>query len=433
MNNFQKTECKITNDVCYKTTLDNGLTVYIAPNKTTTCHAVFYTKFGSADSNYEKDGKKIKIPDGMAHFLEHKLFETEDGGDAFELFAQTGADANAYTSFTKTCYVFSCADEFYSSLDILLSFVSSPHFTKESVEKEKGIITEEITMYDDAPDWQCMFGMMKGMYSENNPLTVDIAGDADSVSLATDELLYSIYDDFYSLSNMTLCISGDVDPGIITDMCSALKNNGKSTPKAIYPKEEKASRIGYVEKEMQVSRPIFNFGIKDLPVSDVYERQKRICAAAVFSSMLFGGSSEIYSELYDRGIINKTFCSEYESCESYAFYMFRGESEHVEEMYKALCEYIEKIKKCGFDKDEFETARRVVYAGAVRTFENSIRVAEDLTESGELLFLTPEIIANITEEYTFDVFCEIFSPESYTLSVIKPIKTKESENEYVSG
>lgn len=433
MSDFQKTLCKITGDVCYKTKLENGLTLYIAPNETTTYHAVFYTNFGSADSVFEKDGKIVKIPDGMAHFLEHKLFETEDGGDAFELFAKTGADANAYTSFTKTCYVFSCTDEFYRSLDILLSFVTSPHFTKESVEKEKGIIIEEITMYDDAPDWQCMFGMMKGLYRKDNPLTVDIAGDATSVSEATDEMLYSIYESFYSLSNMTLCISGNVDKEKILKMCQSLKDTGRTVPKTVYPDENKASCEKLVEKKMQVSRSLFSFGIKDLPVSDDYERQKKICAVAVFSNMLFGPSSEIYSSLYDKMIINKTFFAEYESCSSYAFFSFRGETQHARKAYEALCEYIEEVKQKGFDDEEFETSRRVVYAGAVRDLENSIRVCEDMSDIGELLFLIPEITAELTKEYAFDVFCELFTPESYTLSIIDPINNDEREKENVSG
>lgn len=421
---FKKIICDVTGDICYRSQLENGLTLYVAPNEKTSAHAVFYTDFGSVNSTFEWEGKTHVLPDGMAHFLEHKLFETEDGGDAFSLFAETGADANAYTSFTKTAYVFTAAENFTESLGILLSFVTSPHFTTESVDKEKGIIIEEITMYDDSPDWQCMFGMMTAMYREDNPIAIDIAGDAESVSKATPELLYSIYEKFYSLSNMTLCVSGNVDPFKIAEMCEKLKGEKRQPPKTYFPKEEKAVRLPYVEKKMQVSRPCFNFGVKDLPCEDEEERNRRAAAIAVFSSMLFGGSSEIYSRLYDEGIINKTFCSGYECTDCYAFYAFSGETERVEEMYSSLCEYIENVKSTGFDEEEFETARRVVYASAVRVFENSVRVAEEMSDIGEFLFTAPKTVANITPEYAFEVFCELFRQESYTLSVIKPLDQK---------
>ena len=418
---FKKILCNVTGDVCYKAHLENGLTLYVDPNEKMTAHAVFYTDFGSVNSNFSFNGEEHSLPDGMAHFLEHKLFETEDGGDAFSLFAETGADANAYTSFTKTAYVCTATENFIKSLEILLSFVTSPHFTKESVDKEKGIIIEEITMYDDSPDWQCMFGMMKGMYREDNPLSIDIAGDAGSVSQATPELLYSIYEKFYSLSNMTLCVSGNVDPYEVGKMCEDLEGIISKTPKTHFPKEEKAVRTPYIEKKMQVSRPYFSFGVKDLPCEDEYERNKRTAAIAVFSSMLFGPSSEIYSRLYDEGIINKTFCSGYECTDCYAFYAFSGETEKINEMYTALCDHIDEIKAKGFDKEEFEISRRVVYASAVRIFENSIRVAEDMSDIGEFVFTTPEIISRITPEYAFDIFCELFRRESYTLSVINPL------------
>ena len=418
---FEKILCTVTGDICYKARLENGLTLYIAPNEKTSAHAVFYTDFGSVNSTFEYGGKTHILPDGMAHFLEHKLFETEDGGDAFSLFAETGADANAYTSFTKTAYVFTAAENFTESLKILLSFVTSPHFTAESVDKEKGIIIEEITMYDDSPDWQCMFGMMTAMYREDNPLSIDIAGDAESVSSATPELLYSIYEKFYSLSNMTLCIAGNVDPYQIAEMCQSLRGKTSETPKTYFPEEEKAVRLPYVEKKMQVSRPYFSFGIKDLPCADTEEAHRRASAIAVFSSMLFGTSSEIYSRLYDEGIINKTFCAGYEYTDSYAFYAFSGETERVDEMYAALCGYIEDVKAAGFDEEEFETARRVVYASAVRVFENSVRVAEDMSDMGEFLFTVPKTVSEITPEYAFGIFCELFKKESYTLSVIKPL------------
>ncbi len=426
MTDFEKTLCAATGDYCLKKVLDNGLTLYIAPNKRTVSYAVFSTNFGSVNSNFVcSDGTSFSLPDGMAHFLEHKMFETMDGGDAFELFAQTGADANAYTSFTKTSYLFACTQDFEQNLEILLDFVTHPHFTNESVDKEKGIITEEITMYDDHPAWQSRSEMMKGLYRADNPLIIDIAGDSASVSKATPELLYSIHSQFYDLSNMSVCIAGNVDIEKVTKLCEALKpSTRKEIPKTVFPKEEKASVEKYREKYMQVSRPVFSFGVKDTVCNDMAEMHKRAYALSIIATALFSTSSEFYTRLYDEGIVNNTFSSGYEYTEYYAMYMFHGESDKVLLLYDELCKYIEQVKENGLDKDSFEIARRAVYANILRGFESSARTCEEMSETGEFVFRAPDVISKITYDYAMDVFKSVFTPESYTLSVIKPLEQK---------
>ncbi len=426
MSQIKKTLCRATGDECFSLKLENGLSVYISPNKKRVASAILSVQFGSVNSNFVlSDGTQTSLPDGMAHFLEHKTFETEDGGDAFDLFAQTGADANAFTSFNKTSYIFSCVDEFYESLDILLHFVTHPHFTPESVEKEKGIIIQEIAMYDDHPSWQSRTEVMRGLYGEESPLATDIAGTAESVSQASDEMLYSIHKTFYTPENMSLCVVGNVSVDRVIKACEGMKStlNGE-IPKTVFPPDAREAREKYREKYMPVSRCVFCFGIKDLPLPDDDEMYRRSCAISVISHAMFSQSSEFYSDMYDKGIINNTFSSGYEYTQYYAMYMFCGETDHAQTLYGEICRYIEQVKENGIDKELFENARRAVYASSLRSFENSTSTCEGMSEVYENVFLTPEIISNISYEYAMEVLRELFCPQAYTLAVIKPLKEK---------
>ena len=194
-----------------KAELENGLTVYISEKpQYSSSYAIFGTKYGSIDTRFAKDdGEMIDVPEGIAHYLEHKLFEGEDG-DAFSKYAKTGANANAFTSFDRTCYLFSCSDNFYENLDILLNFVQSPYFTEENVLKEQGIIGQEIRMYDDSPSWRVMFNLLENMY-QNHPVRIDIAGTVESIAKIDADLLYKCYETFYNPANMFICIAGNID------------------------------------------------------------------------------------------------------------------------------------------------------------------------------------------------------------------------------
>ena len=212
MNNFEIFESSAVREKYYLHHHPSGLDIYLFPKKLTTTYAVFGANYGSVDNTFKtsKDGDFITVPDGIAHFLEHKLFANEDGSDAFEHFSAFGADANAYTSFNKTAYLFSCTDNFEESLGELLDFVTHPYFTEDSVKKEIGIIAQEIKMYDDTPSDRCFYGMLEGMY-EHHSIRRNICGSVDSISKITPKLLYDCYGTFYNLSNMALVISGDVE------------------------------------------------------------------------------------------------------------------------------------------------------------------------------------------------------------------------------
>ena len=212
MNIIKEIKSDRVGDKYYEVEHSSGLKIFIYPKENNnSTYAVFGTKYGSVDVNFKTSDEKETntVPAGIAHYLEHKLFESEDG-DAFTRYAKTGASANAYTSFDKTCYLFSCTENVYESLEILLDFVQTPYFTEQTVQKEQGIIGQEIRMYDDDPQWRVMFNLLRAMY-HNHPVRVDIAGTVESIAEITPELLYKCYHTFYNLNNMVLCVAGNVD------------------------------------------------------------------------------------------------------------------------------------------------------------------------------------------------------------------------------
>ncbi len=222
MNKIKEVKSALLGDKYYRINHSSGLTIYLFPKKGyNSKYAIFGTRYGSVNNAFSLDGGKVKkVPDGIAHYLEHKMFECEDG-DAFLKYAKTGANANAYTSFDKTCYLFSCSDNFNQSLEILLDFVQRPYFTKETVAKEQGIIGQEIRMYDDSAEWRVMFNMLENMY-HNHPVQLDIAGTVESIAEITPELLYDCYYTFYNLNNMVLCVAGDLTPEDILETADKL-------------------------------------------------------------------------------------------------------------------------------------------------------------------------------------------------------------------
>ena len=242
----------------------SGLTILMCPMEGySTAYAMFAAKVGSIDTTFktEKEDDFVEVPAGIAHFLEHKMFECEDG-DAFAKYAKTGANANAFTSFDRTAYLFSCTGNFRESLEILLDFVSRPYFTPETVQKEQGIIGQEIRMYDDDPGWRSLFNLLESLY-HNNPVRLDIAGTTESIAQISSELLYRCYRTFYSLGNMVLTVAGSFDPAEVLAVADSILKKGEEVTiqwrKAQEPREVAAS---YVEQSLPVSTPLFQIGFK---------------------------------------------------------------------------------------------------------------------------------------------------------------------------
>ena len=289
-------ENKQINEKYYYFKHKSGLDVYVVPKELGTYYALFGTKYGSIDRTFKKEGDKdfITVPDGIAHFLEHKLFENEDGVDTFARYAEYGASANAYTSSDKTAYLFSCTENFESSLEILLDFVSHPYFTKETVEKEQGIIGQEIRMYDDHPGARLEKGLLQAMY-EKNKMRIDIAGTTESIAEITADTLYKCYYTFYNLNNMALAVCGDVDTDKVMEICDKILT--EAPVQTIIRDYEDADEKPQVYKkrsvcELSVSKPIFSIGIKDLDISsDPKMRMKKSYGMNILNEILFSSKA----------------------------------------------------------------------------------------------------------------------------------------------
>lgn len=382
-------------------TLDSGLKVKILEKKNySSVHAVFGTQYGSIDTCFSTDNENFtSVPEGIAHFLEHKLFESEDG-DAFSRFAETGAYCNAYTSFDRTCYLFSCSDNYYENLEILLDFVQSPYFTAETVRKEQGIIGQEIKMYEDSPNWRVLFNMLGKMY-EHHPIKIDIAGTVQSIAQIDDKLLMKCYNTFYNLSNMCLCIAGNID----TDKALALieKNLKKREAVTVYRKfmpEPEGVSSSYVEQKLAVAGPIFCYGYKESYDTPVRTQREKIIADLLLE-ILCGDCSPLYGRLIDDGLINDEFSSEYFNGPGYSVIFFDGESKDPKAVAKAIDDEIKRIISEGIDETFFDAVKKSAWGDQVRRFEGLDLAVGDMIDSafyGDDVFAGGEIIKSITSD-----------------------------------
>ena len=410
----------------------SGLDIYIFNKKMSSTYAIFGTKYGSIHNIFRPDGSDefITVPDGIAHFLEHKLFASEDGSDAFERFSEYGADANAYTSFNKTCYLFSCTGNFEKSLCELITFVTHPHFTDENVASEQGIIGEEISMYDDSPHDRCFYGMVEGLYHSHS-IRRNICGSKESISRITPSLLYSCYDAFYRLSNMVLIICGDVDDGqclSIADECLGTTRDERAPvlAKSSDEPEPLSIRKSYVEQHMQVAKPIFKIGFKytDIP-KDPNSRQRRDLSMAIINDMIFSDSGELYNLLVDSDLISPSLSTDHTIAEDFALSSVSGEADDPKAVLAKILEYIESKKSCGLSYEDFLRCKRILYADAVRSFDSTDLIANNLfdfvCDGNELLSYT-DIIESISFEEIQKLFENFFTRDSITLSVVLPIK-----------
>lgn len=361
-----------------KATLDNGLKVYILEKpQYKSSYALFGTKYGSIDTIFSVNGKETAVPEGIAHFLEHKLFESEDG-DAFTKYAKTGAYANAFTSFDKTCYLFSCSDRFYENLKILLDFVQSPYFTEATVNKEQGIIGQEIRMYDDSPAWRVMFNMLMAMY-HNHPVRIDIAGTVESIAKIDYNLLYDCYNTFYNPSNMFICIAGNVD----TDAClkqikSSMKPSEPHEIIRIKPEEPETVVKNYTEQVLEVAQPMFCFGFKEKVSEEISLKDKII--TSLLLNIISGDASPLYKELINKGLINDEFENEHFCGDGYSALIFEGESSDPKAVANAIKSEVERLKTDGIDKKLFNAVRSGMYGSAIRLFNNVESIAMQLVE-----------------------------------------------------
>ena len=408
----------------------SGLDIYVFPKKMTSAYAFFGTRFGSVDNTFKTSPDKdfITVPDGIAHFLEHKLFANEDGSDSFERFSELGADANAYTSFNRTTYYFGCTENFEKSLAELLQFVTHPYFTEESIAKEIGIIEQEITMYDDNPADKCFYGMLEGLYSAHS-VKRNICGSTESIRKITPALLYDCYDVFYHPSNMVLAVCGDVSVDEVVKIANKVLPKVSPRLEIIRSNdnllEGKAVHKELTSHKMNVSKPIFSIGIKDTEIpSEPREVIKKDVIMMILNEMLFSECTDFYNELLDNEIIYPGLRYGYTICESFAYDSISGEADDPRAVYEKLCEYLSRLYREGLDENDFTRAKRVMSAEFVKLFDSTESIANQLfsyAADNADIFMNYDLIRSVTFKETEELFKSFFKKEYMTLSMVLPI------------
>lgn len=423
MMNIKEVRNELLNEKYYDIDHPSGLKILVMPKENySSTYAIFATKYGSIDTMIQMDDGSFKeIPEGTAHFLEHKLFESEDL-DAFERFAKTGASANAYTSFDRTGYLFSCSANFKKNLEILLDFVQNPYFTQATVEKEQGIIGQEIDMYKDAPDWEVMFNCLRTMY-HNLPVRIDIAGTQESIAQITAKTLYGCYDNFYNLHNMVLAIAGNADVDEIIEVADKVLKavEGKMAQRKVID-EPKEVIDNYIEEKLSVATPQFMFGFKES--WDTPERTtKEEISMEILLDMISGQSSELYKRLFNDKLINNSFGFEYFTGFGYSCVLFAGESNDPKKVAEEIVKEIKKFREIGFDKTAFDRTKKKLYGRMIMGMNDVDGLANNMAVSyfaGEDIFTDFEIFKTVTLDDVNDIFEKTLDENYSVLSVIKP-------------
>ena len=421
--------CKPIDEKAFTEKLDNGLEVIIIPKKNIQKKYIMYgTRFGSIDNKFvvPNTGEEVEIPDGVAHFLEHKMFEQENGKNSLDVLMALGIDANAYTTTDHTTYLFECTDHFYEGLDELMDYVQNPYFTDENVEKEKGIIGQEITMYDDDPGWSVYLGAMDCMYKDN-PIKIDTAGTIESISGINPDTLYKCYNTFYNPSNMVIVACGDFEPEeLLKEIKDRLIQKEKQGEiKRIYPEEQLEINKKYTEKEMTISQPIFVIGYKDIPNKDKFEMVRKHIAIEIILNIVLGESSDLYNELYENGELFSVPSFDYEFSNQYAHILISGQGQNPEDLMKKIKEKIEKVKSEGIEITELERTKKKIYGNYVSEYNNVSDIARMFLADwmkGVNSFDYINAFGSIGKEYVEKVLKAIFNEENMVLSVVKPNK-----------
>lgn len=406
--------------------LENGMDVIIIPKKNAIKkYAIWGTHFGSIDNHFimPTTGEEVYIPDGVAHFLEHKMFEQPNGTNSLDTLMALGIDANAYTSNDHTAYLFECTDNFYEGLDELMDYVQHPYFTEENVEKEKGIIGQEIGMYDDDPSWQLYINAMDCMYKEN-PIKIDIAGTVESISKITPDVLYKCYNTFYNPSNMTMVVCGDFEPEkLLNEIKKRLvQKENQGEIKRIYAKEETEINKKETEVKMELSNPLFLVGYKDA-TKNKENLVKRHIAIEIILNMLIGKSSELYKKLYEENILLSEPNFDYEFNNEYAHVTIYGQSKNPRRIYEEITKQVEKYIKNGLDEEHFKRIKKKIYGDYAIEYNSVADIARMFLADkmkGINSFDYIEEFNTVTKEYTEGILKEVFNEKNEILSIVNP-------------
>ena len=404
----------------------SGLDVYVIPKDFKTSFAMFSTKYGAIDNCFKLAGEEDfhEVPDGIAHCLEHKMFENEDGVDTFSRFAKYGANANAFTSGTMTSYLFSCTEHLRENLEILLDYVSKPYFTPENVEKERGIIGQEIRMYEDNPGSAIYYNLLEALY-EKHQTRINVAGTIESIAKITPELLYDCYYTFYNFSNMTLCVSGRADMEMVLDVADRIlpKREQKAIVRHYYEEKPEVCRKR-IEAKFEVARPMFLIGVKDIDISpDGDARMKKKAQMGILVDMLFGSTSPFAIDVYESGLVNG-FDAGFDHGRSSSMVYLEGETDDPEAVYAKFLSYLEENRKNGLSREDFERIQRASYASYLKMFD-STKLAQPFTymiHDDCDPFDYGNAIRAVTFEEISALFDRLFHENYYAMSVVRPIE-----------
>lgn len=416
----------------YHEQMDNGLDVYILPKKGfSKTFVTFTTKYGSIDNTFTPMGQNdvVNVPDGIAHFLEHKMFEKEDG-DVFQKFSGFGASANAFTSFTRTAYLFSSTNHLYENTETLLNFVQEPYFTASTVEKEKGIIGQEITMYDDLPDWRLYFGTIDNMY-HNHPVKIDIAGTIESIDKITAEHLYTCYETFYHPSNMLMFVVGAVNP---EEMMTYIKGN-QSKKEFVEPStinrvfEDEPSDVAVKENtlEMDVQKPKVYVGLKAKETSlQGEEMLKHELAVQLSLELAFGRASDFYHEAYEQGWIDESYSFDFTLEKGFGFAIIGSDTSTPEALVTAIKKQLTKIEeKWPFGLSDLDRVRKKKIGFFLRALNSVEYIANQFTRyafNDMNLFDAVPVLEKMTVSDLQDAFVSIQGESQQTVFTIQPKK-----------
>lgn len=414
----------------YKIKHKSGLDIYVFPKKMSGSYALFGTEYGSVDNCFKQkdDSEYTAVPDGIAHYLEHRMFTQKDGSDITERFSACGADSNAYTSFNKTVYLCSATDNFEEALTALFEFVTEPNFTDELVERERGIIIQEIKMTDDSPYSRGYRGLLEAMYKYNSA-RVDIAGTVESVSQINADMLNKCYETFYNPNNMAAVVCGDISPQKvmeIADKAIPQSFTGKEIVRKYADNEPREVYKKLYEDYMEVSKPIFTIGVKDVDISDDPQiRMRKFASMALICELIFSRSGALYNELFESGRITADFDASYTSSKTFAYTLISGEADSPNDILEYIKSYVSDFT---FSDRELERCKRVLYAEFVMDFDSTEEIANNMIDyifEGFDLFEYGHVIESITVDEIQRLIKNQFMDEYFAMSVIYPVEERK--------
>ena len=414
---------KIKEEV-YIEKLNNGLTIMIIPKvNVKKKYIIWGTHYGSNDSRFIVPGEQevTEVPKGVAHFLEHKMFEQKNGKNSLDVLTALGVNANAYTTNNHTAYLYECTENFYEALDEFMDYVQHPYFTDENVEKEKGIIGQEIMMYDDYPEWKVYLNALEAMY-HSNPVKLDITGTIETISHIDKDILYKCYKTFYNPSNMCMVVCGDFKPeDLIEEIKKRLvENPSQAEIKRIYEQEEDSIVKDKVEAKMNVSKPLYTIGIKCSP-SQPKEKVKNHIAIEILLNLLVGESSSFYKNLYKQGIIFGVPSIEYEFTDDYAHILLTGGATDVNKLYNEFKKELKNMKENGINEKDFERIKKMIYGEYVKEYNDVSDIARMFLSDfmkGINSFDYLEEIETVDIDLAKQVLDNNFKEEKMVLSVV---------------